>query len=100
MCDSFWRSLSDDVASCLTTFRPQVDNPIGGPNYVQLVFDDDDSVAAIDQPLQQVKEAGDIGGVQAGGWLVEQVKRPSCRAAREFFSQLDALRFATRESIG
>ena len=67
------RSLGDYVATTLTTFRAKVDDPVGGSNHFHVVFNDHDGVAAIDQALKQGEEAGDIGGVQAGGWLVEQV---------------------------
>src|SRR5687768_6984735 len=79
--DGFRRPLGDDVPACFTTFRPQIDNPVGGPNYIKVVFDDYDGVTSIHQPLQQVKKANDIGGVKAGGWFVQQVKRAACRAA-------------------
>ena len=43
-------------------------------------------------------------GCKAGGWLVQQVERAAqstgTRATRQFFRQLDTLRFAAGERIG
>ena len=44
--------------------------------------------------LQQAHQVGRIGGMQAGGRLVQQVQRAPGRAARQLFGQLHALRLA------
>ena len=49
---------------------------------VEVVLDDDDRVAGIDQPVPHVEQALDVGKVQAGGRLVEDVDgAPGCDAA-------------------
>ncbi len=43
----FRRTGCDDLATFNTTFRAQVDDPVGCFDYIQIVFDNDDSVAVI-----------------------------------------------------
>ena len=49
----------------------QVDDPIGGGDHVQVVFDHDERGTAVDQTVEQCDEAGGVGDVQAGGRFVE-----------------------------
>src|SRR6516164_1312053 len=44
----------------------QVDNPVGRLDHVQVVLDDDDRVAQIDQAVQHLKQLVDVVEVQAG----------------------------------
>jgi len=53
--------------------------------------------AGIHQALEHDQQARRIGGVQAGGRLVQQVKRAAGRAAAQLLGQLDALRLAAGE---
>ena len=71
------RSLGDHLPALVPSFRPQVDDPIGGLDHVQIVLDDDDGVAGIRQAVKDVEQALDIGEVQAGGGLIQDVERPA-----------------------
>ena len=53
----------------------QVDDPVGGPDHFQVVLDDQDAAAVVDQPLEGVEQLGDVVEVQAGGGLVEDEQR-------------------------
>src|SRR5208282_1734476 len=67
-------------------------------DHVQIVFDDDDRVAQVGQPVQHVEQLLHVVEVQAGGGLVEKVKSFSGLALAQLAGQLDALRFAARQS--
>ena len=50
--DFFRRADSDDAAPVHAAFRPQVDEIIGGLNHFQIVFHDDNSIAGINEAVQ------------------------------------------------
>ena len=56
--------------------RPHVDQPVGGFDDVQVVFDDDDGVARVAQLVQHFEQQRDVGKVQAGGGFVQDVSPP------------------------
>jgi hypothetical protein len=51
----------------------QVDEPVGAGHHREVVLDDDDRLARVDQAVEQGDELRDIGQVQAAGGLVEHV---------------------------
>ena len=51
----------------------------------------------VDQPLEHVEQPLDVGEVQAGGGLVEDVEGPAGGDLGQLGRQLDALRLATRQ---
>ena len=59
----------------LAAFRTEVNQPVGGFDHVQIVFDDDHSVAVVGQPLQHGQQQFDVVEMQAGGRFVEDVER-------------------------
>ncbi len=93
-----WRALSDDITALLATFGSQVDDPIGGADHIQVVLDDDHRVASIGQAVEYIQQALDIGEVQAGGGLIQDVNCLSRSHAAQFFRQLDALGLAAAQS--
>ena len=50
--DSLWSALTKDRSATGTSLRPHVDNPVGSLNEVEVMFDDDDRVAEVDQTLK------------------------------------------------
>ena len=64
---------------------------------VEVVLDHEHGVARVDESLQHLEELLDIGDVQPGRRLVEDVERPPGRDLGELRRELDALRLATRE---
>lgn len=78
-----------DVSTGLPAFRPQVDDPISLGDELQVVFDNQDRVAGIYQPLQDLDQAPDVGAVQADGWLFkdEQVVLGGTRRRKRAFWQ-------------
>ena len=58
-------------------FGPQVDDPIGFGDHVQVVLDHDHAVAAVDQAVQHADQLFDIGHVQAHRRLVVTAQDPA-----------------------
>src|ERR1700722_16083138 len=64
------RSLGHDLAAAVATLGPQVDHPIGAADHIQVVFDNQDASAVLDQALEGCQQFRDVVEVQAGGGLV------------------------------
>ena len=72
------RSLSDQLATTIATIWPEIDHPVGGLDHVKVVLDHDDAVSAINKSVQHLKESFNIGEVQTGGRLVQDVRGTAC----------------------
>ena len=72
--DIFGRAGDDDLSAVLARLGADVDDPVGRFDHVQIMFDHDDGIAEIDQPIQHVEELGDIGKMQSGRRLIEEVE--------------------------
>ncbi len=90
----FRRAAGDDSTTMRAAFGPQVNNEIGALYDVEVVLDDDDCVAKTHQTLKHVKQLVDVGEVEPGGWLIENVNRSSGRSLGKFFGQLNSLGLA------
>ena len=60
--------------------RPEVDDPVGGLDDVEVVLDDEHRVALVDQAGQDREQAAHVLEVEAGRRLVEQVDGVAGRA--------------------
>ena len=69
--DVFGGALGDELAAVLAGFGAEVEDPVGGFDDVEVVLDDEEGVAGIDEFLEYGEEVFDVGKVQAGGGLVE-----------------------------
>ena len=69
--DLLGRGGGDELAAVFAGFRAEVEDPVGGLDDIEVVFDDEQGVAGIDEFLEDGKEAFDIGEVEAGGGFVE-----------------------------
>ena len=54
------RAFGDDLAAALAAFRSQIDHPVRAADHIQVVLDDQDAAAILDQPLERAKELGDV----------------------------------------
>src|SRR5579859_7324728 len=84
-----------DVAACLAAFEAKVDDVISYFDDVEVVLDDDDAVPLIDQTLQNRHESLDIGKMEAGSRLIQDVDGVTLAGPAEFGGELQPLRFAT-----
>ena len=64
------------------------------------MLDDQDCIPRVHQRLQDLNELVDVGHVEAGGGLVEDIDRPPCGAAAQLRCQLHPLGFAAGEGGG
>ena len=54
------------------TFRTEINDPVGAFDDFEIVLDDEQAVAFVDEALQQLHQQRDVIEVQAGGRFVEQ----------------------------
>ena len=96
--DRLRRALADDASALVAGLRSEVDDPVGRGGEVHVVLDDHDRVARVDEPLQRRRQHGDVGRVQAGRRLVEQVQAALRLAGLgERLRELQPLRLAARQ---
>src|SRR4051794_18501647 len=65
----------DDLTAVVAGSRAEVDDPVRVRHHGLVVFDDDDRVAVVDEAVEQGEQVVDVGEVQAGGRLVQDVDR-------------------------
>ena len=121
--DDFGRAFGDDFAAVGAGVGANLDQPVGGFEDVEIVFDDDDAVSVIDERLKDGEETFDVVAVQAGGGFVEeeqgsggsvlQLSAGDCRCsdyeltrrwrraaeAAKIAHEFEALRFAAAEGV-
>jgi hypothetical protein len=73
-CDVGGGSGCNDPAACVPTGRTHVNDPVGSCNHGHLVFHHYDGVAAVHQAVELGHEQLDVGGVESGGGLVQEVE--------------------------
>ena len=66
-------ALEDDPAAVVAGAGAEVDDPVGVRHDRLVVLDDDDRLAGVDEPVEQAEQLLDVGEVEAGGRLVEDV---------------------------
>src|SRR6266540_6387798 len=66
-------ALEDDPAAVVAGAGTEVDDPVGVRHDRLVVRDDDDRLAGVDEPVEQAEQLLDVGEVEAGGRLVEDV---------------------------
>lgn len=89
-----------DASPLLTTFRTHVDDPVRGLDDVQIVFNDDDGVAMVAQPVEHAEQLFNIVEVQTGGGFVKDVERIAGVAFGQFAGQFDSLGLAAGQGRG
>jgi hypothetical protein len=92
-------ALEADGAARRTGAGAEVDDVVGDRDRLRLVLHDEDRVALVPQPQQQVVHPLDVMGMQARGGLVEDVGDVGERGA-EVADHLDPLRLAARHRAG
>ena len=91
------RALGDDETAAGAALGAHVDDPVGGLDHVEVVLDDDDRVAHVDQAGEHVEQLADVVEVQTGGRLVQDVDRAAGGALLQLGGELDALGLAAGE---
>ncbi len=89
------RALGHDDAAALAAFGPEVDDPVGALDDVEVVLDDEHGVARVHQAAAaRASSLRDVLEVQARGGLVEHVEGAG-RSARLPSSRLSFTRCAS-----
>ncbi len=86
-----------DAPAAGASFGPEIDDPIGRFDHVEIVLDHDHGVAGVDKVVQHFEQQADVGKVQAGGRLVEQIERAAGALLYQLASELDPLGLAARQ---
>ncbi len=69
--DLLWRTFRDDMAAFVSGTRTQIDQPIGGLDDVEIVFDDNYRMTSIHEPLKHVQQDPHIVEVQSRRGLIK-----------------------------
>jgi hypothetical protein len=92
--DLFGGARGDHQAASVSALGAEVDQAVGAFDHVEVVLDHDNRVAGVDQPLENLEQPLNVGEVQSGRRLVEDVERAAGRDLRQLGRQLDALGLA------
>src|SRR5512138_2990790 len=87
----------DYLPARVAAFRTQIDQVICGLDHVEVVFDDDQRVACLDELLERGEQLRDVIEVKARGWFVEDVQQPFTTKRRKVRRNLDPLCFPARQ---
>ena len=93
-------AFSDDLTAVGSAAGSKVDDPIGGGDHIEVVFDDQHAVACVAELEEGLDEKLDIAEVESGGGFIEEVERVSGGCFGEFEGEFEALRFAAGERVG
>lgn len=91
------RACSDDPPSLVPPFRPEVDEVVGGFYDVNVVLDDNDAVAHIDETVDHIEQPLYVHKVESRRRLVEEVDGIARSLFPELLGKPQPLRLAARE---
>ena len=91
--DDLERPVGDDLAAVLAGPGPDVDDPVGGPDRLLVVLDDEDGVAKVAQPRERGDQLGVVALVEPDRRLVEDVQ-DAHQGRADLGRQADPLRLA------
>src|SRR2546429_5872041 len=97
-CDLLRRTGSDEIAANFATFRSQIDDPVGALDHLQIVLNHNHRITCIAQLHQHLQQFLNVGEMQSGRWLIENVQgAPGC-LFRKLRGEFYALGFPAGES--
>ena len=85
-----------DFAAAHAGAGPEIDDVIGAPDGVLVVFDDHQRVAVLRELRQRIEQHLVVARMQADGGLIEHVTH-ALQVGAELRGEPDALRFAARQ---
>src|SRR5690606_36426745 len=90
-----------DPSAARACLGPQVDDPIRGGDDLEVVLDDDDGVARVQEPPQHAEQLAHLVAGEARRRLVHDVELPTTApgAADQLPRDLQPLRLAARERV-
>jgi len=69
--DGLRRTRCDNASAFFFRFRTEVDDPVGAFKHLEIVLDDDEGIALIDEALEDGEQEADVFEVEAGSGFVE-----------------------------
>src|ERR1700728_3885322 len=78
--DGFGRAGGDNLSPGRTAFGPEVDDPVSRLDDVEVMLDDHQRAAAVDQLAEGHQQFADVVEVETGGGLVEDVEDAAAAA--------------------
>ena len=93
--DMFGRASCYYLSALASTFRAQIDHPVGCFDDIEVVLDDYYRIACIYEPTKHPQQFAYVFKVQSGSRLVQNIHSPTGRAFLQFGAQLHSLGFAT-----
>ena len=91
------RTSIHELSTVFATERTNIDDIVCMSDDIKIMLDDDDGIATIDELGEDIKELGDIGEVESGRGLIEDIECLVRRSLREIKCELDTLSLSTRE---
>ncbi len=85
------RPFKQHFAASAAPFWPQIDDPIGLTDHVQMVLDEDNRVASVHQAINDAHQHTNVGEMQPGGGFVHHV---DATLFVQFGGKLEPLPFA------
>ena len=73
-CDLIRRTHTNNLTTRITTFRPQINNPVRSTNHIEVVLDHHQRMPGGNQLAKRTQQFRNVFKVQAGGGFVEQKK--------------------------
>ena len=92
--DVLRRPRGHDRPAAVAPLGAEIHDPVGGLDHIEVVLDDQDRVAGLHEPLQDLQELADVLEVQPRRGLVQDVERVAGRPLVQLARELDALRLA------
>jgi hypothetical protein len=87
----------DEASSGGATGGAEFDDPVGRGDDIEVMFDDDDGGAFLDELIQDIEEASDIEGVEACCGFIEDEEGARGGRSGQLRRELDALSFTPGE---
>lgn len=72
-------AFGNDLAPTRAAFGAQIDQPVGGLDHIQIMFDHDHAVSCIIQPLQHFQQQVDVGIER---WMTTGNRAQTCGGER------------------
>ena len=71
----FGRPNGDDFPASVATFRTQINQPVAGPDHVQIMLNNQQGMPSIEQLTHGTHQLGNVVKMQARCWLIEHEER-------------------------
>jgi hypothetical protein len=89
-----WTTI-EKLTSRFATKRTDINNPVCVCNHVQIVFDNNNRVASLDESRENIEELLHIDKMKTCRRLIENIEGLIIRSLREIKSELDTLCLTT-----